>query len=39
MAEHPDVARSNAQYITAQPVSPTGRTLPAAATPGATNRT
>ncbi|HEY7894272.1 MAG TPA: glycosyltransferase family protein [Gemmatimonadaceae bacterium] len=39
MAEHPDVARSNALYITAQPVSPTGRTLPAAAAPGATNRT
>ena len=31
MIEHPEVARSNAQYITVQPVSPTGRTLSLAA--------
>lgn len=43
MSEHPEVARSNAQYITVQPVPPTGRTLSVAragrAHPMASSRT
>ena len=39
MLEHPDVARSNAQYISAQPVTPTGRVLRmAAAAPNPADR-